>query len=208
MDRVADPGYEKFSALSDGCCPFCTGDSREKAEQISRVSAEYDKAVIKNLIGLIGVLDKLGEYFSESARARLTDITTLKSGLEKQHEEYLVTVKKQTDSLINMLNTLKTLNGFTFSASTNVKAALEACRLDVKFFPELQSDKTARTVASLNTSLDDLTTQAGRLQGQINKQRQGMQKLILKHKTDINTFLAYAGYRYQVDITGKAINVG
>lgn len=196
-------GYEKFSALSDGCCPFCTGDSREKAEQISRVSAEYDKAVIKNLIGLIGVLDKLGEYFSESARARLTDITTLKSGLEKQHEEYLVTVKKQTDSLINMLNTLKTLNGFTFSASTNVKAALEACRLDVKFFPELQSDKTARTVASLNTSLDDLTTQAGRLQGQINKQRQGMQKLILKHKTDINTFLAYAGYRYQVDITGE-----
>ncbi|WP_227628154.1 hypothetical protein [Klebsiella oxytoca] len=62
-------GYEKFSALSDGCCPFCTGDSREKAEQISRVSAEYDKAVIKNLIGLIGVLDKLGEYFSEPARA-------------------------------------------------------------------------------------------------------------------------------------------
>ncbi len=73
-------GYEKFSALSDGCCPFRTGDSREKAEQISRVSAEYDKAVIKNLIGLIGVLDKLGEYFSESARARLTDITTLKVG--------------------------------------------------------------------------------------------------------------------------------
>ncbi len=30
-----------------------------------------------------------------------------------------------------------------------------------------------------------------------------MQKLILKHKTDINTFLAYAGYRYQVDITGE-----
>ncbi|WP_233592629.1 hypothetical protein [Erwinia psidii] len=52
----------------------------------------------------------------------------------------------------------------------------------------MQSDKTARTVASLNASLDDLTTHAGRLRGQVNKQRQGMQKLILRHKTDINNF--------------------
>ena len=30
-----------------------------------------------------------------------------------------------------------------------------------------------------------------------------MQRLIQKHKKDINhTFLAYAGYRYQVDISG------
>ncbi len=105
---------------------------REKAEQISRVSAEYDKAVIKNLIGLIGVLDKLGEYFSESARARLTDITTLKSGLEKQHEEYRDSEEadRQPDKYAEYPRLLT-----AFSASTNVKAALEACRLRREVFP-------------------------------------------------------------------------
>lgn len=195
-------GYENFSALSEGCCPFCTGDSHDKKEQISKVSAEYDKAVIKNLVGIITVLDKLGEYFSESARARLTEITTLQGGLEKRHEDYLVTVKQQTENLLSMLLTLKTLNGFTFNDAGNIRASLASFRLDVKYFSDLQSEKTLETTERLNASLDGLIAQAGRLQGQISRQRAGMQRLIQKHKKDINTFLAYAGYRYQVDISG------
>lgn len=50
-------GYENFSDLSVGCCPFCTGDSHNKTVQIRKVSEEYDKAVIKNLIGIITVLN-------------------------------------------------------------------------------------------------------------------------------------------------------
>ncbi|MFP1886024.1 AAA family ATPase [Lonsdalea quercina] len=195
-------GYENFSSLSEGCCPFCTGDSHEKAEQISKVSAEYDKAVIKNLVGIIAVLDKLGEYFSETARSRLTEITTLQGGLEKRHEGYLVTVKQQTENLLSMLSTLKTLNGFTFNDAGNIRASLASFRLDVKYFSELQSDKTLATIERLNASLDGLISQAGQLQGQINRQRASMQRLIQKHEKDINTFLAYAGYRYQVDISG------
>lgn len=195
-------GYENFSALSEGCCPFCTGDSHDKKEQISKVSAEYDKAVIKNLVGIITVLDKLGEYFSESARARLTEITSLQGGLEKKHEDYLVTVKQQTENLLSMLLTLKTLNGFTFNDAGNIRASLASFRLDVKYFSDLQSDKTLATTERLNASLDGLIAQAGQLQGQISRQRAGMQRLIQKHKKDINTFLAYAGYRYQVDISG------
>lgn len=195
-------GYENFSELSVGCCPFCTGDSHDKTEQIRKVSDEYDKAVIKNLIGIITVLDKLGEYFSEDARARLTEITTLQGGLEQRHEDYLLAIKRQTDNLLTLLNTLKTLNGFTFSDAGNIRASLEASRLDLQFFPSLQSEKTQQTVDRINASLDALIAQAGQLQGKINIQRAGMQRLIQKHKTDINTFLAYAGYRYQVDISG------
>ncbi|EIZ8001285.1 AAA family ATPase [Salmonella enterica] len=195
-------GYENFYSLSEGCCPFCTGDSHEKAEQISKVSAEYDKVVIKNLVGIISVLDKLGEYFSETACSRLREITTLQGGLQKRHEDYLVTVKQQTENLLAMLSTLKTLNSFTFNDAGNIRASLASFRLDVKYFSELQSDKTLATIGRLNASLDSLISQAGQLQGQINKQRAGMQRLIQKHKKDINTFLAYAGYRYQVDISG------
>ncbi|MGP6469570.1 AAA family ATPase [Rahnella aceris] len=195
-------GYENFASLSEGCCPFCTSDSHEKAEQISKVSTEYDKTVIKNLVGIIGVLDKLGEYFSETARSRLMEVTTLQGGLEKRHEDYLVTVKQQTENLLSMLSTLKTLNGFTFNDSGNIRASLASLRLDMKYFSELQSDKTLATIGRLNASLDGLISQAGQLQGQISRQRAGIQRLIQKHKKDINTFLTYAGYRYQVDISG------
>lgn len=195
-------GVEKFIHLSDNCCPFCTGDSSEKNAQIHKVSEEYDKVVIKNLVNIIGILDKLDEYCSEEARVRLREITTLENGLEREHEDYLVTVKTQTENLITKLNTLKTLNGFTFSDARNVRATLASFRLDLQFFSELQSDRTRQIIDNLNASLDALMTQAGQLQGQINIQRQGMQRLIQKYKNDINTFLTYAGYRYQVDISG------
>lgn len=195
-------GYENFTSLSDSCCPFCTSDSSDKAEQIRNVSVEYDKAVIKNLVGIITVLDKLGEYFSDAAQRRLTEITTLQGGLEQRHEDYIITVKQQTDNLLSLLNTLKTLNGFTFSDADNVRASLAAYRLDLNFFSELQSEKTKDIVNRLNSSLDSLILEAGQLQGRVNRQREGIQRLILKHKTDINHFLAYAGYRYKVDIIG------
>lgn len=195
-------GYENFSELSVGCCPFCTGDSHDKLGQISQVSNEYDKAVIKNLVGIITVLDKLGEYFSDAARTVLGEITTLQGSLEQHHEDYLLTIKRQSDNLIYKLNTLKTLNSFTFSDAGNVRASLAACRLDLQFFPDLQSEKTRQTVDRINESLDALIVHAGQLQGKINIQRAGIKRLIEKHKTDINTFLAYAGYRYQVDISG------
>jgi hypothetical protein len=196
-------GYENFSELSEECCPFCTCNPRDKIEQIRKVSDEYDKAVIKNLVGIISVLGKLGEYFSETARIRLAEITTLKGGLEQHHEDYLISIKRQTDNLLILLNTLKTLNSFTFSDTRNIRASLAAYRLDLQFFPDLQSEKTQQTIDQLNASLDTLMAQASHLQGKINIQRAGMQRLIQKHKTDINTFLAYAGYRYQVDISGE-----
>ncbi|CAI1835956.1 cobalt transporter ATP-binding subunit [Serratia proteamaculans] len=195
-------GYENFSEISVGCCPFCTGNSHDKTERIRKVSDEYDKAIIKNLVGIITVLEKLGDYFSDAARERLMEITTLQGGLEQHHQDYLLTIKQQADNLLGLLNTLKTLNSFTFNDGCNVRASLAAYRLDLKFFPDLQSEKTQQTVDHLNASLDALMVDAGQLQGKINIQRAGIQRLIQKHKTDINTFLAYAGYRYQVDISG------
>jgi hypothetical protein len=55
--------------------------------------------------------------------------------LEKKHEDYLVTVKQQTENLLAMLLTLKTLNSFTFNDAGNIRASLASFRLDVKYFP-------------------------------------------------------------------------
>lgn len=69
-------GVKEFSVLSD-CCPFCSTDTQDKKEQIKKVSQEYDKTVIKNLVGIIDVIGRLGDYFSDDTKEKLTKITSL-----------------------------------------------------------------------------------------------------------------------------------
>lgn len=194
-------GYE-FADLADSC-PFCTSDAVDKKEQIKKVGQEYDKNVIKNLVGIINVIDKLGEYFSDDARSKLATITVLKDGLEKEHEAFIVSVKTQIDNLVDKLENLMALSGFHFKDGEKVSEKLPSYKLDLQFFSELNSSKTQEAVASINESIDNVIQQAGLLQGKINIQRKEMQRVIEKHQTDINGFLAYAGYRYKVTITGE-----
>lgn len=184
-------------------CPFCTSHAADKKDQIKKVGQEYDKNTIKNLIALISVIEKLGDYFSDEAKERLTTITTLKEGLDKEHEAFLVTVKTQIDTFTEKLEKLKTLSAFQFKDGDKVVDKLPAYKLDLQFFSELKSNKMLVAIAPINTSIDKVIEQAGLLQGKINQQRSEMRKTIERHQKDINEFLAYAGYRYAVEIAGE-----
>ncbi|MCW3173112.1 AAA family ATPase [Shewanella subflava] len=195
-------GHKEFSDLSDSC-PFCTSDSTSKKEQIANVSKEYDRNLIKNLVSVIDVINKLGEYFSGVSKDKLDVIKSLKNGLEKEHETFIVTVKSQIDDLVAKLEKLKGLTGFDFYEGENVGQKLLDYKIDLQFFDTLNSIKTNETIAVINQSIDDLIKQAGPLQGKINQQRTEIQRLIKKHQTNINAFLTFAGYRYQVAIVGE-----
>jgi len=195
-------GHKLFSSLSDSC-PYCSLDSSSKKEQIEQVGLEYDKNVIKNLINIINIIERLGEYFSEDTKAKLATISSLESGLESKHETFIVNLKKQIDIFVEGLEKLKALSAFNFRTGEEVKEKLPSYKLDLEFFESLDSDKTREAIASINSSIDELSAQAGLLQGRINVQRIEMQQLIESHQNDINSFLAYAGYRYKVEITGK-----
>ena len=190
-----------FTDLSDNC-PFCTSHTADKKEQIKKVGQEYDKNIIKNLIAIIGVIEKLGDYFSDEAKNKLTAITMLKDGLEKEHEAFLFTVKTQIDNFTEKLGKLKTLSAFQFKDGDKVTEKLPAYKLELQFFSELNSDQMQRAIAPINASIDRLIEQAGQLQGKINQQRSEMKKTIERHHKDINEFLTYAGYRYAVEIAG------
>ena len=195
-------GHQEFSELSNAC-PFCTTDSSEKKEQIAKVSQEYDKNLIKNLISIIDIIQKLGDFFSEQAREKLNIITSLKDGIEKEHETFLVTVKSQIDDLVSKLENLRTLSGFHFKANDKVKEKLLTYKIDLKFSDTLSSQKTRDSINLINGSIDKLIDHAGPLQGKINIQRLEMNRLVEQHQKDINGFLAYAGYRYEVAIVGE-----
>lgn len=194
-------GYE-FSDLADNC-PFCTSNSADKKEQIKKVGQEYDKNTIKNLIAIINVIERLGEYFSDDARSKLTIITTLRDGLEKEHVTFIANVITQLENLVEKLEKLRAFSGFHFKDGEKVAEKLPSYKLDLQFFSELNSKKTQDAITPINASIDEVIQKAGLLQGKINIQRNEMQKIIEKHQQDINGFLAYAGYRYKVEIAGE-----
>ena len=195
-------GHKEFSELSDSC-PFCTEDAKGRKEQISRVSQEYDKNIIKNLMSIIDVIGKLGDYFSDDTRNKLGEITSLKEGMERKHETFIVNIKSQIDNLIEKLESLRGLSAFHFKEGENVSEKLPSYLLDLKFFDSLTSEKTQEAITIINSSIEELAKQAGLLQGKINIQRREMQKLVEKHQKDINGFLSDAGYRYVVQIVGE-----
>lgn len=130
-------------------------------------------------------------------------ITSLKDGIEKEHEEYIVTVKSHIDILIEKLEKIQTLSGFHFKEGENVGQKLPTYKIDLHFLNTLNSDKTSNAIAAINQSIDNLIQQAGPLQGKINIQRREINRLVEKHQKDINEFLTYAGYRYEVAIVGE-----
>jgi len=195
-------GSQQFSELSD-CCPYCSSDTTEKKEQITKVGEEYDKNVIKNLVKIIDVIDKLGNYFTEEAKQKLTDITLLPNGLEPEHVDYLKQIKTQIDRLSERLVKLKLLKGFDFKRDEPVKDQLNAYKIDLAFLTELNSDATKQEIDTINNSIDEVVVKAGQLQGKLNQQRGVMKKLVEKYQTEINSFLSYAGYKYKVQISGE-----
>ncbi|PKH62855.1 AAA family ATPase [Shewanella sp. Choline-02u-19] len=198
-------GSDQFSAIS-ACCPFCSADTVEKKEQIEKVGQEYDKNVIKNLLKIIEVFDKLEDYFTVEAKEKLNTITSLADGLEAEHVAYLKTVKTQIDLLVGRLEQLKALKGFDFKDDEQVKDKLENYKIDLAFLSELNSETTNFEVESINASIDEVVAKERFLQGKIKQQRSGMQNIIEKHQSDINNFLSYAGYKYEVKITGEDDN--
>lgn len=193
-------GYD-FADISDNC-PFCSSHAADKKDQIKKVGQEYDKNTIKNLIAIIGVIEKLGDYFSDEAKDKLKAITALKEGLEKEHEAFIATIKTQVDNFTEKLEKLRTLSAFQFNDGEKVSEKLPAYKLDLQFFSELKSSKMQEAIAPINASIDAVIEQAGLLQGKINQQRNEMKKTIERHQKDINEFLSYAGYRYTVEIAG------
>ncbi|MCY9804434.1 AAA family ATPase [Vibrio scophthalmi] len=195
-------GTQLFSKLSD-CCPYCSTDTVDKKEQITKVGQEYDKNVIKNLVKIIDVIGKLGDYFTEEARGKLNDITQRPNALEVEHVDYLIQVKTQIDRLLDRLSKLKSLKGFDFKKDEKVKDQLNEYKIDLAFLSELNSESTKQEVDSINVSIDEVVVKAGLLQGKLNQQRSVMQKLVVKYQDEINHFLSYAGYKYKVQISGE-----
>lgn len=64
----------------------------------------------------------------------------------------------------------------------------------------LNSELSNEKVDLINKTLDEVLEKAGKLQGEIAQQKKLIKKTIEMYSSEINEFLYYAGYKYQVAI--------
>jgi wobble nucleotide-excising tRNase len=188
-------------------CPYCVSDVKEVKETIKRVSEVYDSKSIQNLNQLVQIFQRLEKYFSTSSKDIINDFVSSVDGYTDEQIGYLLEVKDQVDRLNERFKRLKNLNFFTFKDVGKVIDELRKYRIDSNLYSHLQSEDSVDKITKVNGSIDELIAKAGPLQGRIAVQNKHIERVVLENKSNINTFLRNAGYKYTVDLieddTGK-----
>jgi len=182
-------------------CPYCTsGVEDTKKKTILSVREEYDSNLIEHLNKVIGVVHRLKLYFTEDTYQKLLTISQSVDGLKREYESYLLEVRDQIQVLIEKINYVKYLNFQKLKNFDQVQEVINSYKIDLGFISHLASPATEEKIETINNSLDKILVQAGVLQGKVNIQKKHIEKTIKENNQDINTFLKYAGYNYQVNI--------
>jgi hypothetical protein len=155
---------------------------------------------IEHLNKVIAVFQRLKKYFTKETNDKIHIITHNIKEITKEQKNYLIEIKTQIDLLINKLSGLKELGFQSFKDVEKTIDLFLKYKIDLNFLSHLNTDETKILIDNINTSLDEVINKAGILQGEINKQKDGIQCTIKKYKKEINDFLKYAGYKYSVDI--------
>lgn len=146
------------------------------------------------------MLESLGKYFSDGANEKLKTLTTNVQGFSKEQLAYLHQIKEQAEILRTRMLNLKGMTYFSMKDAEKVSDYISGLKIDLQFLSEMDSKSTRELVDPINKSLDGVLAKVGVLQAEIAKQSKLISKTIGENKTDINTFLKTAGYRYSVDV--------
>jgi len=188
-------------------CPYCVSDVKEAKETIKRVSEVYDSKSIQNLNQLVQIFQRLEKYFSISSREIISEFVSSVDGYTEEQVGYLLEVKDQVDRLNNRFKQLKNIGYFAFKDVDKVIDELRKYTIDSNLYSHLQAEESLDKINKVNRSIEQLIAKAGQLQGRIAVQNKHIERVVQDNKSNINTFLRNAGYKYTVDLieddTGK-----
>lgn len=188
-------------------CPYCVSDVKEAKETIKRVSEVYDSKSIQNLNQLVQIFQRLEKYFSTNSRAIISEFVSSVDGYTEEQVGYLLEVKDQVDRLNDRFKQLKNIGYFAFKDVDKVIDELRKYTIDSNLYSHLQAEESLDKINKVNGSIEQLIAKAGQLQGRIAVQNRHIERVVQDNKSNINTFLRNAGYKYTVDLieddTGK-----
>jgi hypothetical protein len=192
----------EFLDLDTGC-PYCISPTEEKKESIKKVSEMYNSKTVENLGAIIDVIDRLGDYFADSTVSTLQGIVKKIEGLNEGEKFFLVTLKGQAEALSNHLKKIQNLSNFDFKDKDKAAEEISALKVDMNLYQYLASQKTQQVVDLIDESISKVAARIGDLKGQVGQQEKIVRDAIENNRKEINDFLSYAGYKYEVELAGE-----
>lgn len=181
-------------------CPYCSGSIKETKETILKVSEEYDAKAVEQLTKMLEVFKELMPYFTNETAVKMEEITKNVSGITNTQKNYLLEIKAQADSFMQQLYGLKKMGFHSLKNAEKIADELKKYKIDLSYYSHLNSELSNEKVELINKTLDEVLEKAGKLQGEIAQQKKLIKKTIEMYSSEINEFLYYAGYKYQVAI--------
>lgn len=181
-------------------CPFCSGSIHETEETIFKVNKVYDAKTIEQLVKMLNVFKSMSPYLKDETVEAIDEITQNVSGISDVQKSCLLEIKKEVQIFLQQLYNLKKIGFQSLKNVEKISDELNKYKINLLYYHHLQSKLTKEKVDLINKNLDEVLAKAGKLQGEINKQKDLIKKDIEKYSKEINEFLHYAGYKYQVAI--------
>lgn len=186
-------------------CPYCAEELPDEKKAVAQqVAVEYDSKYISELQKMISVFQALENYFTDPVKQIISRLSNSSTAFTKEEINFLKEIKGQVVVLNNKLIEIKLLNFGTLKDVDAVIVALKEKRIDLKMLGHINSSYTTERISVVNSALENIIAQAGKLQGEINQQKNLIRRTIEKYHQEINGFLESAGYNYQVSIIEDA----
>ena len=181
-------------------CPYCTSDIEEKKATIKLVSQVYEHKAIENLNKIVAVFQRLNEYFSDEAKARINEFVICVDGYSDDQINYLREVKDQIERLNEKFIRAQRLGFSSLKDVDKVIEELKTYKIDINLFVHLNSVLTIQKIGIVNNAIENILVEAGELQGSIARQKAHIAKVVKENCDGINGFLRNAGYHYNVKL--------
>lgn len=185
--------------LSDNC-PYCVTNISTKKEKIAKISDIYEPRVIEYINKIVSVFSRLNKYFSSTTSDTVNGFINTVDGYTDEQVKFLLEIKGQIDNMNKKFNDAKYIGFKSLKDVDKVIELLKNQKIDIAYYSHLQAPATKEKIDIVNKSIDGLLEKAGILQGQVNLQKNHIEKVINENKEEINGFLRNAGFDYTVDI--------
>ena len=193
-----------FLPISD-ICPFCSTENIEtKKEKIEKVKQEYEPKYVEHLSNMISLLDSLSEYISEDANEKIIAIKNNIDGLSDEQKNFIQNVNNEIQTLYKKVIEMKSIGFEELKDIDDIQQHISKLEINLDYLPDLNSIKMSEICNLVNKSIQELLEKIIDLKKEISAQKRTIALKIANNKKEINEFLEYAGYKYQVDI--KAFN--
>ena len=183
------------------CCPYCTsGDIEEKREKIQAIEDNYDAKVIEHLNAVINVIHRLKSYLIDETYVNIIEMSKSVDGLSTEQKSFMMEIREQIQVLTSKLKRIRSIGFSNLKEITLVTELINEYKINLSYISHLNTAGTAEKIDKINISLDEILVKAGQLQGKVNNQKRHIEETITLYNKEINDFLKYAGYNYQVSI--------